>query len=357
MRVTQYLPDLVPHDAISDHARRLRDVLTGAGHEVSIEADHLDRRLRAEARRWDPESAPPGVALYHASTGSPMARWLGEHAARGTRLVVDYHNITPARYFERWEPSAAARCRQGRAELALLASWAELALADSQFNEAELQVAGFARTATCPLLVDLGAFERGSDPVTAERLASRRARDGSSWLFVGRLAPNKCQHDVVAAFALFRQLHDPAATLTLVGSPSSTRYRLALERLCATVGVAGSVEILAGVPHDQLLAHFRAADVFVCLSEHEGFCVPLVEAMVVGTPVVARATSAVPETLGDAGVLVDGADSLEVAESVAALLADSDRRHRLVAAGRRRAGQLALQVTAHKWVSAFEKLS
>ncbi|HET9070995.1 MAG TPA: glycosyltransferase [Acidimicrobiales bacterium] len=357
MRIAQYLPDLVPHDAISDHTRRLHAALVAAGHEASIHAAHVDRRLRREAQRWDPGAPPPdGVALYHASTGSPIAGWIRRHAAGGTRLALDYHNITPARYFDRWDPRAAARSREARRELAALAPWAELAVADSAYNEAELYAAGYARTGTCPLLVDVDAFRQPPDAGTLERLRSERARGGASWLFVGRLAPNKCQQDLIAALAVYRRLHDPAARLTLVGNPSSLLYQRSLEALAADLGVEGAVSMLTGVPHAELLAHFATADALVCLSEHEGFCAPLLEAMVVGTPIVALAATAVPETVADAGVLLERKDPLVVAEAVAALLDDPDRRAALLAAGRRRAEQLTPASTAGRMVRALESL-
>jgi glycosyltransferase involved in cell wall biosynthesis len=359
VRVVQYLPDLVPHDAISDHARRVQTALRAGGHESTIRAAHVDRSLRRDACRWDPTDPRPDrevLALYHASTGSPMAAWLADRGRSGQRIAVDYHNITPARYFDRWLPAAAERCRAARRELLALAPLAGLAVADSGYNEAELGTAGYAPTATCPLLVDLDAYRMAPDERTLERLEEERAAGGGSWLFVGRVAPNKCQHDVIAAFAVYRRLHDPGARLTLVGGPSAPRYLRALQMLCAELGVADAVTFLAGVAHRELLARFRTADVFVCLSEHEGFCVPLLEAMVLGTPIVAYAAAAVPETVGLAGALLDDKDPLVVAEAVADLLGDPGRRAGLVDAGRRRAEEYSLAVTSKRLVSTLERL-
>lgn len=358
MRFSQYLPDFVAHDAISDHVRQLHAALARAGHDVSIHAAHVERRLRGEAERWAPGSPPPaGVAIYHASTGSPLAGWLRGHAAAGGRLVVDYHNITPSRYFARWDPPAAARCRAGRAELCSLAAHAELALADSGFNRDELLDAGYARVEVCPLLVDLDGFGDRAAPALLGRPGPESALEGTSWLFVGRLAPNKCQHDLVAAFALYRRLYDPAARLTLIGSTSSALYQRALGALCRDLAVEEAVSFAAGVSHDELLARFRAADVLVCLSEHEGFCVPLLEAMVVGTPVVAFAAAAVPETLGGAAVMLADKDPVVVAGAVAGLLSDPERRESLVGMGRSRAEAFGLGASSSRWLEALEGLT
>jgi glycosyltransferase involved in cell wall biosynthesis len=356
VRVDQYLPDLVPHDAISDHARRIHRVLRAAGHDAHLHAAHVDRSLRRQASRWQEADPPPprgGLMLYHASTGSRLAPWLAEQAAGGARLAVDYHNVTPARFFDRWDPESAARCRAGREELKLLASYAPLAVADSAYNELELADSGYERTATCPLLIDLDAYRQPPDDASVERLLPEDRGPGSSWLFVGRIAPNKCQHDVVAAFAVFRRLHDPGARLTLVGGTTSPGYLRAVRRLCAELGVDAAVTFRSAMPHAQLLAQLQAADVFVCLSQHEGFCVPLVESMVVGLPIVALSASAVPETLASAGVLLGDNDPLLVAEAVAALLADDRRRDALVAAGRRRAEDFELRRTSRVMLDAI----
>jgi glycosyltransferase involved in cell wall biosynthesis len=174
------------------------------------------------------------------------------------------------------------------------------------------------------------------------RLSRQRDAGGSRWLFVGRLAPNKCAHDVIGAFACYRQLFDPRARLALVGIPTSSHYLAALVRLVAELELGDAVELAGSVPFEELLAQFAMADVFVCLSEHEGYCVPVVEAMELGLPVVAYAAAAVPETVGDAALLLDDKDPLAVAVAVGDLLADPARLDALRSAGRARAEALSL---------------
>ena len=198
----------------------------------------------------------------------------------------------------------------------MLAPFTEMSFADSSFNEAELLELGYGKTQVCPILVDLEEYHIPPDPRTLDWLQSRREHSGSQWLFVGRVAPNKCQHDIVAAFAVYRRVFEPDARLTLVGGATSPSYRHALDRLVHELGVAGNVDVVGSVSSGQLLAHWAVADVFVCLSEHEGFCVPVLEAMELGVPVVAYAATAVPETVGDAGLLLDDKDPLTVAMAV-----------------------------------------
>jgi glycosyltransferase involved in cell wall biosynthesis len=353
VRVDQVLPNFVAHDAIGNHTLQLRRSLRAAGIESDIYAEVIDGRLAGEARPWT--ECPTArrddrVLLYHASTDSPMADWLVALSARGQRVLCDYHNITPAAYFTRWEPDAARSMERGRAELAQLAPHVELAVADSRFNEAELTAVGYRSTATCHLLVDLEEYHRPPDARTVERLRRARDRGRSHWLFVGRIAPNKCQHDVIGAFALYRKAFDPAARLTLVGGVTSARYLRALHQLAGDLELGSSLEVVSGIGFTELLAYYASADVFVCLSEHEGFCVPVLEAMELGLPVVAYAAAALPETVGTAATLLADKDPLEVACAVHGLLADDGRRLGQVKAGRERAAAFSLPRTSEHFV-------
>ena len=158
--------------------------------------------------------------------------------------------------------------------------------------------------------------------------------------------PTSASTTWLAAFAVYRELFDRSARLTLVGGPTSLRYLPALELMVDELELSGSVEIRAGLSFSELLAYFRTTDVFVCLSEHEGFCVPILEAMELGVPVVAYSVAAVTDTVGDGGVLLSDKDPLAVACAVEDLLADAPRRRALVSAGRARAGEHSLERTA-----------
>ncbi|HEX6394485.1 MAG TPA: glycosyltransferase [Acidimicrobiales bacterium] len=352
MRVDQCLPDFAKHDAIGNHVLRVRDALCDAGYDSDIWADRIDERLAGESKRYEDfaKDGPDTVLIYHLSTDSTMTRWLEDRDRAGTRVISYYHNISPSKYFRRWEPRIARRLDEAREQLVKLAPVTSLALAASSFNRDELVDAGYGSVIVAPLLVDLTPFDQlGQD--SSVNNPSARERAGSRWLFVGRIAPNKCQHDVVAAFAVYRRLIDPDATLTLVGGPSSYRYLQAVRRLIVELGLEGSVRQLDNVAFPQLLEEYRRADVLVCLSEHEGFCVPLLEAMAAGVPVVAFRAAAVPETVGDAAVLVDDKDPLHVAHAVDDLLRDPDHRMKMIARGRSRAGQFRLSETSHQLVS------
>jgi glycosyltransferase involved in cell wall biosynthesis len=187
-----------------------------------------------------------------------------------------------------------------------------------------------------------------------QRLERETAGGGTRWLFIGRVAPNKCQHDVIAAFATYRELYDPKARLTLVGGRTSNVYYRSLELLADELGVGAAVEFTDTISHEEKLACYRAADVFVCLSEHEGFKVPAVEAMHFGLPVVAYAATALPETVADAGVLLATKDPVVVAAAVDRVMQDGALRADLVAAGHRRAEDFSLARTSRHLLDLLE---
>jgi L-malate glycosyltransferase len=351
LRIDQFLPSFAPSDAIGNHALQTRRALRQAGFESDIWAEEIHGGVRHEARPYL-EYASGGrsradALLYHASTHSAMADFIG---SRPEPVLIDYHNITPSRFFARWEPRVAAAMDEARVELRGLAAVTELAVADSPYNEAELVEIGYRRTAVCPLLVDFDAFDAPPDPRAMTRIERRRAKGGSRWLFVGRVSPNKCQHELIGAFAAYRRLFDPRAHLTLVGGMTSRLYYRALYRLVAELDLNGSVEIVDSVPFGDLLAYYRTADAFVCLSEHEGFCIPVMEAMHLGVPVIAYAAAALPDTVAGGGILLADKDPLVVACAVERILSDVKLRDGLVDSGRIRVEEFTLARTSKSMV-------
>jgi glycosyltransferase involved in cell wall biosynthesis len=208
-----------------------------------------------------------------------------------------------------------------------------------------LEVAGYGRTAVLPILFDPEALEAEVDGRRLERLLGDKAGGGSDLLFVGRIAPNKCQHDLIKLLAVYRRLYDPQARLHLVGGSSSHAYWKALEAYIDHLDLGEAVFLHGAVSPGALAAHYRAADAFVCLSEHEGFCVPLLEAWHHHLPVVALAAAAVPETVAGAGVLLPAKEPARVAAAVDRVLSDPDLRGALVAAGTARLADFSLQRT------------
>jgi glycosyltransferase involved in cell wall biosynthesis len=336
--VHQVLPTFAARDAIGHHALRLRALLRSNGVESEIIAGSVQHDVRSEAHSLDGLAklgGPNTTWLYHSSIGWPD---LGALLNRPEPLAVDYHNITPADVFGAWEPHVGGELRLGRRQLHALVRRGSLFLADSAFNASELLDLGARSVHTTGIVLDDAAFAAPAD--ASHTAAVRRASQGASWLFVGRLAPHKAQHRIVQAVALARH-RDPRITLRLVGAAASHQYEVALRSMVTELGLDDAVTFVSAVSHAQLLAEYDAADVFVSASEHEGFCVPLIEAMHRDLPVIAYATTAVPETLGDGGLLLPSNEPAVLAAAAERVVADRALADRLRAAGRERRSAFA----------------
>ncbi len=294
-------------------------------------AEHVHPALEGAARRVDRSASElrraDGLVLHY----SVWSRVVDDALAASAPLAVCYHNVTPGDLLRPWNPALADACDRGRAALPRLAGRTAALIADSAFNARELAEAGLGEARVVPLLLDLPV----APPV------ARPAGSPPAILTVGRIVPNKRVDDVLRAFALYRRRHAPDATLTLVGSDEGfASYRAALEDLGARIGREG-VRFTGRVPLAERDRLYDAADAYLCMSEHEGFCAPLVEALAHGVPVVARAAAAVPETLGGAGVTVAPPDLLPLAaEALAEVIGSPATREGLSAAGSRRLAEL-----------------
>jgi glycosyltransferase involved in cell wall biosynthesis len=294
------------------------------------------------------------VLLYHLAIGNWVADFVNDQPGR---LLVDFHNITPVEYFQGWSPEITHGLLWGRRQLAELGRRAELGLADSSFNAAEMRAAGYRDTAVVPILEDYTSFDRVVDAEAAERLRARKeAEGGSDVLFVGRISPNKAQHDAIKAFSIYRRLYDDDARLHFVGGATSPRYLDALRDFVDALDLADSVNFAGAVSDGVLAAHYQTADVFACCSEHEGFCVPLLEAMSNGLPVVTVSHAAIPETLGDGGLLLPRFAAGAMAAALDLAVRDADVRAGLVAAGRRRLGAFTLAAAERRFAEAVARV-
>jgi glycosyltransferase involved in cell wall biosynthesis len=353
--VHQFVPSFAPRDAIGGHSRHVQRTLRDAGIESRMyvgEARGVAPGEVEDYRTFTGGSGPTWL-LYQLSTGSVMADFV---LGRPEPRIVDYHNVTPSAFFAAWEPVVAVELAAGRNQMEALAAGTALGLADSAFNRAELDDAGYGRTAVLPILVDLGEFDVDVDERRLDGLRAAKAGGGADLLFVGRVAPNKCQHDLVKALAAYRRLYDHEARLHLVGGSSSHAYWTTLHRYAEHLELGGAVHFHGSVSPAELAAHYRAADAFVCLSEHEGFCVPLLEAWHHRLPVVAFAAAAVPETLGGAGLLLAEKGPVTVAAALHRVLSDAGLKTRLIAAGQARLAELDLERTRKILVAAVEEL-
>jgi glycosyltransferase involved in cell wall biosynthesis len=331
MRVHQLIAAAAPGDAVTGQALAWQGAMRGWGTDGEIVAEHVHPELEGTVRRLgarggDLDGADALVLHY-----SVWSRAVEAALASAAPLGVCYHNVTPGPLIRPFNPRLADACDRARAELPRLRGRAAVLVADSGFNALELREAGVGEARVVPLILD----------VPRRPAPARPAGSPPSVVSVGRIVPNKRLDDVVRAFALYRRHRAAGATLTLVGSDGGFEgYRAALEDLVARVG-GGGVRFAGRVPDAERDAIYARADAYLCMSEHEGFCAPLVEALARGVPVVARRAAAVPETLGGAGLLVDEPDVLPLAaEALHEVVSSEATRAGLAAAAARRHAQL-----------------
>jgi glycosyltransferase involved in cell wall biosynthesis len=354
MRVDQVIPSLASRDAIGVHTLNLRDGLRAAGMESDVfygsftaDVEHEGRPVtelgRSGRERW---------LLYQASIGSPVYDIL---ATRPEPKIVNYHNITPAALLRDWEPDVAYEVALGRTQLARLAPQSRFAVADSAFNESELHALGYEGTAVVPLLIDMAAKSDEPDAALVAWLSERKVREGGAdLLYVGKISPHKAPHDLVKMLEVLRRLYDPEARLHLVGSPLGESYEPALRAFVSELGLDDAVNLAGSVTGAELEAYYRGADVFVSASDHEGFCVPLGEAMGHGVPIVAYGVTAVPETVADAGLVLPDKSPVTFAAAVGRVLSDPELHAVLARAGRARAAEFDLGASTRRFVSLVE---
>jgi glycosyltransferase involved in cell wall biosynthesis len=355
VRIDQIIPSIVERDAVSHHTLEAQRVLHSMGFVSEIYAGNMGPGLHGRVHLLEelPREPPERQwVCYQASIGSSAADVFAAHP--GLKLL-DYHNISPAELVERWLPHLGEEVRLGRRQLAELAPVVELAFADSEFNRVELEEAGYRRSAVAPLMVDTTNLLSPPDQRLMERLAKGRAEGGRDWLFVGQMLPHKAHQDVIKALVLFRRLFDPEARLHLVGRESCPAYADALHRYASALGLGAAVDFAGSVSAAELSAYYESADVFVCCSDHEGFCAPLLEAMHHRVPVVAYGVTAVPETVLDAGIVLPSKSSVLVACAVERVLADDRLREGLVQAGLERTQAFSVEGARRGFAQAIEQ--
>lgn len=356
IRIDQVVPSFGGRDAIGTHILHLRDLLHDLGFESDIWCKGAFPETRSIARFTDdlPDHGRPRTWwMYHLSSGSPVAELIAE---RPEPKMVDYHNITPASLFGGWVPWATEEAETGLRQLKILAGASCFGFADSGFNGGDLLASGMPRdrTLVVPPLFDPAALAKSVDRDLAAKLSAERAADGADWLFVGRVTPSKAQHDLIKALAFYRQAYDPDARLHLVGTWMGDDYPRALERFARRIGLGDAVRLTGSVSPEALAAYYTSSDVFVCASEHEGFCVPIVEAMSFGLPVVAFSAGAVPETAATGALVVADKSPVALATAVHKVTSDSPLRERLVRMGRARAEELSLAKGRDRWTEAID---
>jgi glycosyltransferase involved in cell wall biosynthesis len=336
--IHQFIPYLhAPGDAAADQVYAFQRAFRAWGLESQIYALEGDAEVAGLWRSASEyvshkQGSADDVLLYHYVVGSPLTALL--RTAPG-RLILFYHNITPAEYVMPFHGELAASLHAGREEVRALRDVP--ALAPSQYSQRELVAMGFQQTAVVPLILDLDRLYASAQAPAGQALVERYADGWVNWVTVGRVAPNKRCEDVLKAFAYYRRFINPHSRLFFVGGYRHFEaYQFNLARLAERLEIADGVHWCGWVRYaDGFGAYYRLASVFVYMSEHEGFCMPLLEAMGFDTPVIAYNAAAVPSTLKRAGILVNHKRYEAIAVLVDLLERDQSLRRRLIAGQRR----------------------
>ena len=332
MIVNQWVPAAHRGDAIGDSARRVRGLLRGLGHQSELYAMTMDDDLRGDVLPWTDSSARRGdLTIFHFALVSPMT---AQFARLPRGRVLQYHNVTPAYFFAPYDAEIFRLAALSRDDLRTLVGHTDIALGDSEYNRQELEEMGFTNTGVFPIAIDTERITNAPRVPSLEFLLT----DGPllNFLFVGRIAPNKKIEDHIRMAEHYKRYVDTAYRFIFVGKTDAIpRYYDMIRKLMNDYEMLEDRFIFTGpVPDADLATYYRTAHVYLSLSEHEGFCVPLLEAMAADVPVLAYSSTAVPDTLGGAGVQFAPKD-LEYAAELLGELAYNDTLRAEVIAGQR----------------------
>jgi glycosyltransferase involved in cell wall biosynthesis len=341
--IHQMLPDFSYGDAIGNDVLGIQKVLRGWGLDSEIYAQHVHPQLAGSARPYWEYQEVSGfnrLLIFHFSIGSEVSEFVRRLP---DRKILIYHNITPPHFFRGINPEVERRCALGLEELKLLAPHFDLALGVSEYNRQELERVGFKKTGVLPIFLDFKDYYLAPD----ETLKKDLTDDRITILHVGRIAPQKKIEDLIRVFYLFQKRHRPDSRLILVGTDSGMRnYGQALRQMTEELGLREKVLFAGFATFRELITYYSKARAYLCLSEHEGFCVPLMESMFFGLPVIAYLTGGIPETLGGAGIGLKEKNWEEIAECLALVIEDPSFRETIIAGQKERLKDLDLEANS-----------
>lgn len=331
MEINQVAPALIYGDAVSNNTIALRYIFRSMGYKSEIYSKWIDPEVSDYAKPLHKyRGKESNLLFYHFPlAGGDITEFVKQLP---DRKVLIYHNITPPEFYYRYDKLSALQCAEGLREIKGLPGYFQLALGVSEFNRQDLEDLGFENTGVLPIFSDFGKFDGVEDAANAHE-----SKNGTvNFLFVGRVAPNKCYEDIVKSFFCYNKYINSNSRLYLVGSTHIKAYTAHLQNFVRGLGIEDSVVFTGKVKNGELDEYYRNADVFLCMSEHEGFCVPLLEAMHFRVPIVAYKSTGVPYTLGNSGLLVSEKNYVKIAELINIVLQDRKFKERVLSAQDRR---------------------
>lgn len=326
LNIHQFLTSYSYGDAIGNEVLEIRNFLREKGHDSQVFAQYYHPRYADQIinyKEYNKYSKPENIIIYHFSIGSPVTK---KFLQAPDRKVIIYHNITPHEFFLDYHRVLAKDCYKGRIELKSLVGKVDLALGDSAYNEKELIEAGFQHTGVLPLVMNFQKFDQPVVPVLKELFDDGK----TNILFVGRIIPNKMVEDVIKAFHLYQKHFNPNSRLFLVGEYRGfERYHSALQNMVGQLQIK-NVHFTGHIPNDELISYYKLANLYIHMSEHEGFCAPIPESFYLDIPVIAFNAGAVKETMNNGGILLNQKDFLQTAALIDKILTDPPLKQKIL---------------------------
>jgi glycosyltransferase involved in cell wall biosynthesis len=353
MEIHQVLPALDVYDAVSNDAIEIKNVLESFGYDSKIYSLYVSPKLeniRKPLHELNSGLGKDAILIYHYSIKSEVSGILRQFP---NRKILVYHNITPADYFKDYDKDLYLLCRDSKKALVDMKDDYQLALGDSEFNRRELEESGFKNTGVLPILLDLDKymlFDKG--------FYQRLAAGGTvNIIFVGRLAPNKKQEDVIKAFYYYHKYINQNSILYIIGKEQVPKYVRQLRNAVDNLGLKDCIVFTGSVGEKTLASYYKAANLFLCMSEHEGFCVPLLEAMSFDVPLLAYSSTGVPFTMGDSGILFKRKDYIQIAEMMNLLISDQELKQKVIQKQRARLQEFNKKSVSSNLIEAIKKVN
>lgn len=323
--IHQFLPVLARHDAIGETVLEMNRLIKEWGYSSEIYVEKpIDQTSKLTKKFTDYEPVETDLIIYHHSIGSALAKFTSK---LNIPKILFYHNITHPEFFEPYDKTISSELFQGRQQTKELANFFEFVMAVSGYNKHELHSYGFKNVLEMQYFLDLERF----DSIESKKEIIEKYQDTTNILFIGRKSPNKKIEDLLKIFAYYKILNPKSKLFILGGSWSVENYVIMLKKLQNDLHINNEDIISIDSLSDQeLVSYYRIANFFLCMSEHEGFCIPLVESMYFGVPIIAYNSSAVPDTLGDSGILVNHKNFGEISEILDIVNNDNNLQNKII---------------------------
>ena len=329
MKIYQLVPSLLYGDAIGNEVVEIHNFIKKLKYETIVISDYIDERVNIKGQLYNKklfksQLEKDDVIIYHKATGNHFSEELVEFKCR---KIMIYHNITPKKFFYPYSKKIAIELEKGRDQLKNLVGHVDYILADSEYNKIELEEMGFkCKIDVQPLIINFEDYKK----IPNRDIINKYKENGTNIIFTGRIAPNKKQEDVIKVFYYYKNYIDRDAKLFFVGSYNGMeKYYSKLKGFIKKLKLQ-DVYFTGHIPFANILAYYKIADVFLCMSEHEGFCVPLLESMYFNVPIVAFNSTAIPYTMDRSGVILDSKNYIEYSEVIRKLVEDDKYRERII---------------------------